>query len=76
MSTICQRHWEGSQREAGLIIPVATHMRGALLAGNYPVAKQRAIRCGVEPGADGGSQQLAAHPYLLLEAGLLAAGDS
>ena len=63
--TIFQRRCEALQREAALIICVAEHVREALLARNFPAAKLKVIRYGVEPEADGGSQRPAERPYLL-----------
>ena len=63
--TIFQRRCEALQREAALIICVAEHIREALLARNFPAAKLKVIRYGIEPEADGGSQRLAEQPYLL-----------
>jgi colanic acid/amylovoran biosynthesis glycosyltransferase len=63
--TIFQRRCEALQREAALIICVAEHIREALLARNFPAAKLKVIRYGVEPEADGGSQRPAERPYLL-----------
>ena len=63
--TIFQRRSEALQREAALIICVAEHIREALLARNFPAAKLRVIRYGIEPEADNGSVHLAGRPYLL-----------
>jgi glycosyltransferase involved in cell wall biosynthesis len=63
--TIFQRRCEALQREAALIICVAEHIREALLARNFPAAKLRVIRYGIEPEEDGGPPQLAERPYLL-----------
>jgi len=49
--TIFQRRCEALQREAALIICVAEHIREALLARNFPAAKLKVIRYGVEPEA-------------------------
>ena len=53
------------KQEAALIICVAEHIREALLARNFPAAKLKVIRYGIEPEADGGSQRPAERPYLL-----------
>jgi glycosyltransferase involved in cell wall biosynthesis len=53
------------QREAALIICVAEHIREALLARNFPAAKLKVIRYGIEPEAESGSQRPAERPYLL-----------
>jgi len=63
--TIFQRRCEALQQEAALIICVAEHIREALLARNFPAAKLKVIRYGVEPEADGNSPRPAARPYLL-----------
>ena len=63
--TIFQRRCEALQREAALIICVAEHIREALLARNFPAAKLKVIRYGIEPEADGGSERPAERPYLL-----------
>ena len=63
--TIFQRRCEALQREAALIICVAEHIREALLARNFPAAKLRVIRYGIEPEEDSGPPQLAERPYLL-----------
>jgi glycosyltransferase involved in cell wall biosynthesis len=53
------------QHEAALIICVAEHIREALLARNFPAAKLKVIRYGVEPEEDGNWPQSAERPYLL-----------
>ena len=63
--TIFQRRCEALQREAALIICVAEHIREALLARNFPAAKLKVIRYGVEPEENSGSARLAERPYLL-----------
>jgi colanic acid/amylovoran biosynthesis glycosyltransferase len=63
--TIFQRRCEALQQEAALIICVAEHIREALLARNFPAAKLKVIRYGVEPEEDGDSPRLAERPYLL-----------
>jgi len=63
--TIFQRRCEALQREAALIICVAEYIREALLARNFPAAKLKVIRYGIEPEADGGAQRPAERPYLL-----------
>jgi colanic acid/amylovoran biosynthesis glycosyltransferase len=63
--TIFQRRCKALQREAALIICVAEHVREALLARNFPAAKLRVIRYGVEPEVDGAPSQPAERPYLL-----------
>jgi glycosyltransferase involved in cell wall biosynthesis len=63
--TIFQRRCEALQREAALIICVAEHIREALLARNFPAAKLKVIRYGIEPEADDDSQRPAERPYLL-----------
>jgi colanic acid/amylovoran biosynthesis glycosyltransferase len=65
LPTIFQRRCQALQREAALIICVAEHIREALLAHDFPVAKLTVIRYGVEPEADDGSPQPAEPPYLL-----------
>jgi glycosyltransferase involved in cell wall biosynthesis len=51
--TIFQRRCAALQREAALIVCVAEHIREALLARDFPAAKLKVIRYGVEPEADG-----------------------
>jgi len=63
--TIFQRRCAALQREAALIVCVSEHIRAELLARNFPAAKLKIIRYGVEPEADGEMQQLADRPYLL-----------
>jgi len=63
--TIFQRRCEALQREAALIICVAEHIREALLARNFPAAKLKVIRYGVEPETGGSSPGPAERPYLL-----------
>jgi colanic acid/amylovoran biosynthesis glycosyltransferase len=63
--TIFQRRCAALQREAALIVCVAEHIREELLARNFPAAKLKVIRYGVEPEADGEIQQPANRPYLL-----------
>jgi glycosyltransferase involved in cell wall biosynthesis len=63
--TIFQRRCAALQREAALIVCVSEHIRAELLARNFPAAKLKVIRYGVEPEADGEMQQLADRPYLL-----------
>ena len=63
--TIFQRRCEALQREAALIICVAEHIREALLARNFPAAKLKVIRYGVEPEVDANSPRQADRPYLL-----------
>jgi len=63
--TIFQRRCEALRQEAALIICVAEHVRQALLARNFPAAKLKVIRYGIEPEDDGDSPPLAVRPYLL-----------
>ena len=63
--TIFQRRCEALQHEAALIICVAEYVREALLARNFPAAKLKVIRYGVEPEEDGNSPRPAESPYLL-----------
>ena len=63
--TIFQRRCEALQHEAALIICVAEHIREALLARNFPAAKLKVIRYGVEPEEDGNWPQSTERPYLL-----------
>ena len=63
--TIFQRRCEALQREAALIICVAEHIRQALLARNFPAAKLKVIRYGVEPEEDANLPPPAGPPYLL-----------
>jgi len=63
--TIFQRRCAALQREAALIVCVSEHIRAELLARNFPAAKLKVIRYGVEPEADGEIQQPADRPYLL-----------
>jgi len=63
--TIFQRRCEALRREATLIICVAEHIREALLARNFPAAKLRVIRYGIEPEEDNGPPHVAERPYLL-----------
>jgi glycosyltransferase involved in cell wall biosynthesis len=63
--TIFHRRCEALQREAALIICVAEHIREALLARNFPAAKLRVIRYGIEPEAHEVSPLMGERPYLL-----------
>ena len=63
--TVFQRRYMALQREAALIVCVAEHIREALLARDFPAAKLKVIRYGVEPEADGETQHPARRPYLL-----------
>jgi len=63
--TIFQRRCAALQREAALIICVAEHIREALLARDFPAAKLKVIRYGIEPEADGETPRPATRPYLL-----------
>jgi colanic acid/amylovoran biosynthesis glycosyltransferase len=63
--TIFQRRCEALQQEAALIICVAEHIREALLARNFPAAKLKVIRYGVEPEENKGSPRRAERPYLV-----------
>jgi colanic acid/amylovoran biosynthesis glycosyltransferase len=63
--TIFQRRCAALQREAALIVCVAEHVREALLARDFPAAKLKVIRYGVEPEADGETPPPPKRPYLL-----------
>jgi len=63
--TIFQRRCAALQREAALIICVAEHIREALLARNFPAAKIKVIRYGVEPEEESSSPPPAERSYLL-----------
>jgi colanic acid/amylovoran biosynthesis glycosyltransferase len=63
--TVFQRRYAALQREAALIVCVAEHVRDALLARNFPAAKLKVIRYGVEPEAHGETDQPPDRPYLL-----------
>jgi colanic acid/amylovoran biosynthesis glycosyltransferase len=63
--TVFQRRYAALQREAALIVCVAEHVRDALLARNFPAAKLKVIRYGVEPEAHGETHQPPDRPYLL-----------
>ncbi len=63
--TIFQRRCAALQREAALIVCVAEHIREALLARDFPAAKLKVIRYGIEPEADGETPRPATRPYLL-----------
>ena len=63
--TIFQRRCEALRQEAALIICVAEHIREALLARNFPAAKLKVIRYGVEPEEDGNWPPSGDRPYLL-----------
>jgi glycosyltransferase involved in cell wall biosynthesis len=63
--TIFQRRCAALQREAALIVCVAEHIREALLARDFPAAKLKVIRYGVEPEADGETPPPPERPYLL-----------
>jgi glycosyltransferase involved in cell wall biosynthesis len=64
--TIFQRRCAALQREAALIICVADYVRDELLARNFPAAKLKVIRYGVDPEhEDSDSPRLARRPYLL-----------
>jgi colanic acid/amylovoran biosynthesis glycosyltransferase len=63
--TVFQRRCTALQREAALIICVADHIREALIARNFPPAKLRVIRYGIDPEAETDVPEPAEHPYLL-----------
>jgi glycosyltransferase involved in cell wall biosynthesis len=63
--TIFQRRCAALQREAALIVCVAEHVREALLARDFPAAKLKVIRYGVEPEANGETPSPRERPYLL-----------
>jgi colanic acid/amylovoran biosynthesis glycosyltransferase len=63
--TIFQRRCAALQREAALFVCVAEHIREALLARDFPAAKLKVIRYGVEPEADGETPPPPERPYLL-----------
>jgi glycosyltransferase involved in cell wall biosynthesis len=63
--TVFQRRCAALQREAALIICVAEHIREALIAHNFPPAKLRVIRYGIDPEAETNEPKPAEHPYLL-----------
>ena len=63
--TIFQRRCAALQQEAALIICVAEHIREVLLARNFPAAKLKVIRYGVEPEEGSNWPPLAERPYLL-----------
>src|SRR3984893_396102 len=63
--TIFQLCCAALQREAALIVCVAEHVREALLARDFPAAKLKVIRYGVEPEANGETPSPRERPYLL-----------
>ena len=63
--TVFQRRSAALQREAALIICVAEHIRDALIGHNFPPAKLRVIRYGIDPEAETDTPEPAEHPYLL-----------
>jgi glycosyltransferase involved in cell wall biosynthesis len=63
--TIFQRRCAALQHEAALIICVAEYVRDKLLARNFPAAKLKVIRYGVDPEEDYDSPRPAKRPYLL-----------
>jgi colanic acid/amylovoran biosynthesis glycosyltransferase len=63
--TVFQRRCAALQREAALIICVAEHIREALIARNFPPAKLRVIRYGIDTDAETGEPEPAGRPYLL-----------
>ena len=63
--TIFQRRCEALRQEAALIICVAEHIREALLARNFPAAKLKVIRYGVDVEESGNWPPSTARPYLL-----------
>jgi colanic acid/amylovoran biosynthesis glycosyltransferase len=63
--TIFQRRCAALQREAALIVCVAEHVREALLARDFPAAKLKVIRYGIEPEADGETPPRPDRPYVL-----------
>jgi colanic acid/amylovoran biosynthesis glycosyltransferase len=63
--TIFQRRCAALRREAALFVCVAEHIREALLARDFPAAKLKVIRYGVEPEADGETPSPPKRPYLL-----------
>jgi glycosyltransferase involved in cell wall biosynthesis len=63
--TVFQRRFAALQREAALIICVAEHIREALIGRNFPTAKLRVIRYGIDLDPESEEAQPAEHPYLL-----------
>jgi len=63
--TIFQRRCAALQREAALIICVAEHIREALLARDFPAAKLKVIRYGIEAETDSEPHRSQKPPYLL-----------
>jgi colanic acid/amylovoran biosynthesis glycosyltransferase len=64
--TIFQRRCAALQREAALIICVAEYVRDKLLARNFPAAKLKVIRYGIDPEEeDHDSPRPSERPYLL-----------
>jgi colanic acid/amylovoran biosynthesis glycosyltransferase len=63
--TIFQRRCAALQREAALFVCVAEHIREALLARDFPAAKLKVIRYGIEPEGDGETSLPRDRPYLL-----------
>jgi colanic acid/amylovoran biosynthesis glycosyltransferase len=63
--TVFQRRSAALQREATLIICVAEHIREALIGHNFPTAKLRVIRYGIDLDAESEEPQPAEYPYLL-----------
>ena len=63
--TIFQRRCAALRREAALIVCVAEHIREALLARDFPAAKLKVIRYGIEPESDGETPRPPGRPYLL-----------
>jgi glycosyltransferase involved in cell wall biosynthesis len=63
--TIFQRRCAALQHEAALIICVAEYVRDRLVARNFPAAKLKVIRYGVDPEEDYDSPRPAKRPYLL-----------
>jgi len=63
--TIFQRRCAALRREAALIICVADHIREALIAHNFPPAKLRVIRYGIDPDDETEEPEPAERPYLL-----------
>jgi colanic acid/amylovoran biosynthesis glycosyltransferase len=63
--TVFQRRCAALKREAALIICVAEHIREALLAHDFPPAKLRVIRYGIDPETEDDEPPPAKRPYLL-----------
>jgi glycosyltransferase involved in cell wall biosynthesis len=63
--TIFQRRCAALQREAALIVCVAEYIREALLARDFPAAKLKVIRYGIELEAEGETPRPPERPYLL-----------